>query len=97
MVLINQGSASASEILAGALSETKGYKLIGETTFGKGTIQEPLQLEKGSSLHITTAKWLTPKGVWVNEKGLTPDIIIEDKSDTTIDEQLQEAIKVLNN
>lgn len=96
VILINGGSASASEILAGALSETKGYKLIGETTFGKGTIQEPLQLEKGSSLHITTAKWLTPKGVWVNEKGLTPDIKIEDNSETTVDEQLQEAVKQLN-
>lgn len=97
VILVNGGSASASEILAGALSETKGYKLIGETTFGKGTIQEPLQLEKGSSLHITTAKWLTPKGVWVNEKGITPDIKVEDKEDTTIDEQLEEAIKAITN
>ena len=96
VILVNGGSASASEILAGALSENKGYKLIGETTFGKGTIQEPLQLEKGSSLHITTAKWLTPKGVWVNDKGIEPDIKVEDKEDTTIDEQLQEAIKTLN-
>lgn len=96
VILINAGSASASEILAGALSETKGYKLVGVTTFGKGTIQEPLQLEKGSSLHITTAKWLTPKGVWINEKGLEPDVKIEDKEDTTLDEQLQEAIKQLS-
>ena len=96
VILVNGGSASASEILAGALSENKGYKLIGETTFGKGTIQEPLQLEKGSSLHITTAKWLTPKGTWVNDKGIEPDIKVEDKEDTTIDEQLQEAIKTLN-
>jgi carboxyl-terminal processing protease len=96
IILINGGSASASEILAGALSENKGYKLIGETTFGKGTIQEPLQLEKGSSLHITTAKWLTPKGTWVNDKGIEPDIVVEDKEDTTLDEQLQEAIKTLD-
>lgn len=95
VILVNGGSASASEILAGALSENKGYKLVGETTFGKGTIQEPLQLEKGSSLHITTAKWLTPKGVWVNEKGLTPDIKVEDNPETAVDEQLQEAIKNL--
>ncbi|MDP3917961.1 MAG: S41 family peptidase [Candidatus Woesebacteria bacterium] len=95
VVLVNGGSASASEILAGALSEIKGYKLIGEKTFGKGTIQEPLQLEKGSSLHITVAKWLTPKGTWVNEKGIEPDVIILDKDDTTEDEQLQEAIKLL--
>lgn len=93
VILVNGGSASASEILAGALAEIKGYKLIGETTFGKGTIQEPLQLDKGSSLHITIAKWLTPKGNWVNEKGLEPDVVVEDNLDTTEDEQLQEAIK----
>lgn len=95
VILVNAGSASASEILAGALSEINGYKLIGEKTFGKGTIQEPLQLDKGSSLHITTAKWLTPKGNWVNEKGLEPDILVVDNQETTEDEQLQEAIKQL--
>lgn len=95
VILVNGGSASASEILAGALSEVKGYKLVGEKTFGKGTIQEPLQLEKGSSLHITIAKWLTPKGNWVNEKGIEPDVVVLDKDDTTQDEQLEEAIKLL--
>ena len=95
VILVNGGSASASEILAGALSEIKGYKLVGEKTFGKGTIQEPLQLDKGSSLHITVAKWLTPKGNWVHEKGITPDVEIEDNEETIeIDEQLQEAIKL---
>lgn len=95
VVLVNGGSASASEILAGALSEIKGYKLVGDKTFGKGTIQEPLQLEKGSSLHITIAKWLTPKGNWVHEKGIEPDVKVEDKDDTAVDEQLQEAIKLV--
>lgn len=95
VILVNGGSASASEILAGALSEAKGYKLVGEKTFGKGTIQEPLQLEKGSSLHITVAKWLTPNGNWVNEKGLEPDVVVTDDQETEIDEQLQEAIKQL--
>lgn len=95
VILVNGGSASASEILAGALSEINGYKLVGDTTFGKGTIQEPLQLEKGSSLHITTAKWLTPKGTWVNEKGIEPDVKTEDKDDTSEDEQLLEALKLL--
>ncbi len=93
VILVNEGSASASEILAGALSEIKGIKLIGEKTFGKGTIQEPLQLEKGAGLHITTAKWLTPKGNWVHEAGLKPDIEIKDNEETTEDEQLQEAIR----
>jgi carboxyl-terminal processing protease len=96
VILVNGGSASASEILSGALREIKGVKLVGDLTFGKGTIQEPLQLEQGSGLHITIAKWLTPKGVWVNEKGLEPDVKIEDKVDTQVDEQLLEAIKVLS-
>lgn len=95
VILVNGGSASASEILSGALREINGTKLIGDVTFGKGTIQEPLQLEQGSGLHITIAKWLTPKGVWVNEKGLEPDILIEDNVDTAEDEQLLEAIKNL--
>ncbi len=95
VILVNAGSASASEILAGALSEINGYKLVGEKTFGKGTIQEPLQLDKGSSLHITTAKWLTPKGNWVNEKGLEPNVVVTDNQETEVDEQLQEAIKQL--
>lgn len=95
VILINGGSASASEILAGALSEQQGIKLVGEKSFGKGTIQEPLQLEKGSSLHITIAKWLTPKGNWVHEKGLTPDVEIKDNEETEEDEQLVEALKLL--
>lgn len=95
VVLINGGSASASEILAGALSENLGIKLVGEKSFGKGTIQEPQQLTLGSSLHITIAKWLTPKGNWVHEKGIEPDVKILDKPETKEDEQLQEAIKLL--
>lgn len=95
VVLINQGSASASEILAGALRDTKGIKLVGTTSFGKGTIQEPIQLDHGSSLHVTTAKWLTPKGIWVNEEGLKPDVEVEDNVDTNEDEQLLEAVKLL--
>ncbi len=96
VILVNGGSASASEILAGALSEINGYKLIGEKTFGKGTIQEPMQLDKGSSLHITTARWLTPKGNWIHEKGITPDVEIKDNEETEEDEQLVEAIKIVN-
>ncbi len=95
VILVNGGSASASEILSGALSENLGIKLVGQKTFGKGTIQEPMQLDKGSSLHITIAKWLTPKGNWVHEKGLEPDLAVEDKDDTEEDEQLQEALKLL--
>lgn len=95
VVLVNGGSASASEILAGALSDANRAKLIGEKTFGKGSIQEPIQINGGSGLHITIAKWLTPKGTWVNEKGLEPDVKISDDEKTTEDEQLQKAVDVL--
>lgn len=97
VVLINKGSASASEILAGALRDQKKTQLIGDISFGKGTIQEPLQLEKGAGLHITIARWLTPNGIWINEKGLVPDIAVEDNSETEEDEQLQKAIEFLQN
>jgi len=97
VVLVNKGSASASEILAGALRDQLGALLVGEKTFGKGTIQEPLQLEDGEGLHMTIAKWLTPRGIWVNdEEGLTPDVLVEDNPDTESDEQLQRAIEELS-
>lgn len=95
VVLVNGGSASASEILAGALRDVNEAKIIGEKTFGKGTIQEPQQFEGGESLHITIAKWLTPKGTWVNETGLEPDVSVEDNPDTQEDEQLEKAIEAL--
>ena len=92
MVLINGGSASASEILSGALRDDREFKLIGEKSFGKGTIQEPIEIPGGSGLHVTTAKWLTPDGTWVHEKGLTPDVAIVAKDTDTTDTQLQAAI-----
>jgi carboxyl-terminal processing protease len=96
VVLINKGSASASEILAGALRDQRKALLIGGTSFGKGTIQETRTLDGGAGLHVTIAKWLTPSGYWVNGKGLDPDIKVQDNPDTTQDEQLVEAInKVL--
>lgn len=97
VVLVNGGSASASEILAGALRDNKGTTIVGEKTFGKGTIQEPQQIEGDVGLHITIAKWLTPSGFWVNEGGLVPDVEIEDNSETEEDEQLQKAIDLLQN
>ncbi len=96
VVLINGGSASASEILAGALRDGRNMQLVGETSFGKGTIQEPQQLSNGSGLHITISKWLTPSGFWVNDGGLVPDVEIVDDLETAEDEQLQEAIKLLS-
>ncbi|GEK31902.1 peptidase S41 [Kurthia zopfii] len=72
-VLIDGGSASASEILAAALSESSNVKLIGEKSFGKGTMQTAKSLEDGSTLKYTTGKWLTPDGNWIHKKGIQPD------------------------
>jgi C-terminal peptidase (prc) len=74
VVLIDKGSASASEILAAALSEAEGIPLIGEKTFGKGTVQQQIDLGDGTQLKLTTYKWLTPKGNWIHGKGIAPDI-----------------------
>lgn len=95
VILINGGSASASEIFAGALRDNEKIQLVGETSFGKGTIQEPQQVDNGAGLHITIAKWLTPSGFWVNDGGLVPDYEIENNPDTEEDEQLQEAIRLI--
>lgn len=75
-VLMNKGSASASEILAGALQESAGAVLIGENSFGKGTVQTSFdkQFGDGSLLKVTIAKWLTPNGTWIHEKGIKPDL-----------------------
>ncbi len=78
-VLMNNGSASASEILAGALQEGAGAKLVGETSFGKGTVQVSYNkaLGDGSLVKMTIAKWLTPKGNWIHENGIKPDIAVQ--------------------
>jgi len=94
IVLVNKGSASASEIVAGALKDHNRAQIVGEKTFGKGTIQESLELDD-TGLHITTEKWLTPKGTWVHGEGLEPNIIIEDNADTEEDEQLLKALELL--
>ncbi|ANU28230.1 S41 family peptidase [Planococcus versutus] len=73
-LLIDGGSASASEILAGAMSESADIQLVGEKTFGKGTVQTANDLKDGSNLKFTTAKWLTPDGNWIHEKGIKPDV-----------------------
>ena len=95
VILVDEGSASASEILAAALREQVGIVIIGTKTFGKGTIQEPRQFGDGTSLHITTARWVTPDGNWVNEVGIDPDFEVEDNIETEEDEQLDKAIEEL--
>ena len=100
-VLINKGSASASEILAGALRDHTRAQLIGEKSFGKGSVQEALDLKEGAGLHVTVAKWILPNGDWINSKGIEPKIKIvnEIKEGNTItkeaDKQLEKAINLL--
>ena len=74
IVLIDEGSASASEILAGALQESQNVQLVGVTTFGKGTVQEVLEQKDGSTIKLTTGRWLTANGNWINEKGIEPTV-----------------------
>jgi carboxyl-terminal processing protease len=96
VVLINKGSASASEIVAGALRDNKRAILVGETSYGKGTVQQAQDLGDGAGLHVTIAKWLTPDGTWVNGKGLTPDVSVAlDPKDTTGIAQLEKAVSEL--
>ncbi|OLN23168.1 peptidase S41 [Domibacillus antri] len=76
-VLIDSGSASASEILAAALNESAGIPLIGEKSFGKGTVQSAEDFSDKSNLKLTTAKWLTPDGTWIHEKGIEPDTAVK--------------------
>ena len=101
VVLIDKGSASASEILAGALRDNDRAQLVGEKSFGKGSVQEALDLSQGAGLHVTVAKWILPNGDWINSKGIEPKIKItnEIKNGNTItketDKQLEKAIELL--
>lgn len=96
VVLINKGSASASEIVAGALRDYKRATIVGETSFGKGSVQTPQELRDGSSIHITTGKFLLPKGDWIHKKGVAPDVMVEMKDfDATRDAQLAKAVELL--
>ena len=99
MILTNGGSASAAEILAGALQQYGIGKLVGEQTFGKGSVQELLPITPDTSLKVTVAKWLIPNGTSISEKGLTPDIVVPfvaDKKDPARDNQLERAVAELS-
>ena len=106
VVLVNGGSASASEILAGALKEYGRSKLVGEKTFGKGTVQQPQDFADGSGLHVTIARWLLPNGKNIHKVGVEPDVVVKyvppleatisGKSANDLpDNQLDKAIEVL--
>lgn len=98
VVLVNQGSASGSEIVAGALQDYGLATLVGMQTFGKGSVQDYEQLRDGSALKITIAEWLTPNKRSINEEGVAPDIEIdltEEDFNNDLDPQLDEAIRIL--
>jgi len=95
VVLVNGNSASASEILAGALQDNKRALLVGEQTFGKGLVQTIFQLPDGGALQLTTQKYFTPNGTDINKIGITPDYIVEAPEDDTEDVQLQKAIELI--
>jgi len=98
VVLINGGSASASEIVAGALQETKRATLVGEKSFGKGSVQEAEDLIGGAGLHVTVSRWLLPSGKSIDKEGVSPDVEVkpdENETDDTKDLQLEKAIEIL--
>ncbi len=98
VLIVNGGSASASEILAGALRDDRGAKLVGVQTFGKGSVQEIEDLPGGSSMKISIAEWLTPEGTTINKIGLKPDYIVpltDENIQNKQDPQLDKAIEVL--
>ena len=95
VVLVNGGSASASEIVAGAIKDNGRAPLIGETTFGKGSVQQVHTLSDGSEIRVTIARWYTPNNVSISEEGITPDIEVPMEFDAEEDIQLQRAIEYL--
>jgi len=99
IVLINKGSASAAEIVAGALRDFKRATVVGEISFGKGSVQTPFDLSQGAGLHITTGKWLLPKGDSIHKTGVKPDVEVtwEDVANATADAQLAKAVELLLN
>ena len=99
IVLINEGSASASEIVAGALSDNGVATLVGQQSFGKGSVQRLIPLRAGGSLKVTIARWFTPDGQNIDKEGISPDVEVEltsDDREAERDPQLDEALKILN-
>lgn len=98
IVMVNKGSASASEIVAGALRDRRNAKLVGEQTFGKGTVQDAQQIGNGAGLNITIARWLLPSGSSIQDEGLPVDLEISDDLETPdVDEGVEHALKELYN
>lgn len=95
VVLVNKGSASASEIVAGALKDNINAKLVGEQTFGKGTVQDRRELSNGGGIHITIGRWLMPEGEWIHDEGIPVDIEVKNDPETEQDEVLLKGIETL--
>ncbi|HEY3164573.1 MAG TPA: S41 family peptidase [Candidatus Limnocylindrales bacterium] len=97
VVLVDKGSASASEIVAGALQDRDRATVVGETSFGKGTVQQWIQLQNGSALKLTIAKWLTPDKHWIHHVGIVPDIAVTTPADAGPDNDpvLDKAVEIL--
>lgn len=94
VVLFNEGSASASEVLISALKESYGAITVGTKSYGKGKVQQTHSLEDGSMVKYTSAKWLTPTGNCIDKIGITPDFYVENAMDSNQDNQLQKAIEI---
>lgn len=95
VVLVNNNSASASEIFAGAVQDYGLGTIIGETTYGKGVVQRTFLLDDGSALKLTSEKYFTPKGQDIDGTGIKPDIVVEQEENSDTDLQLAEALEVL--
>ena len=97
IMLTDGGSASASEILAGALRDYDRAQLVGENTFGKGSVQELVPITRDTALKLTIARWILPSGEQISEDGIEPDVLIEDDTETEEDEILLKALEILAN
>ena len=99
VVLIDKGSASAAEVLAGAIKDRGAGKLVGKTTYGKGIVQSLISMTDGSAIKLTTAKYFTPNGNYIHGKGIEPDVEVEFDSEKyaneDIDTQLEKGIEVM--